>query len=293
MQKKKFNTIGIIAKHNIQHEQTFVRKLCAFLQKKGKEVVLDANAAQLLKKRNGISKKALLQKVDLAIVLGGDGTLLKTARSISCNGVYILGVNLGKLGFLTELSKREMFRKLYVILQGRYAMDARSMLRVTLERKGKEVASSLALNDVVINQGAFARLIQLEISIDRRNIATFNADGLIIATPTGSTGHALSAGGPIVQPNVTGMVIVPICPASLHSRPIVIPDDKEIVVTINTKQRPQNIELGLTIDGQEIIPLQYDDKIHIRKSSFAFNLIRTHGKKYYNVLREKLNWGEE
>lgn len=285
--------IGIIAKRTIKEDVRYLRRLYAFLQRKKKTTVLDQCSAPLLKKSRWFSRREVLSRADLVVVLGGDGTLLKTARCLPERDILVLGVNLGVLGFLTEAKANQMLSVLSRVLKGKFVIDHRLLLRVTLYRHGKKIHTSLALNDAVINQGSFARLIKLRIDIGERKMTSFRADGLIVATPTGSTGHALSAGGPIVHPKIPAMIIVPICPAGLSSRPIVIPHDKEITITIETERREQQNEIGLTLDGQEVVPLRYGDKIKIRESARTLHLVRLTGKNYYQMLREKLRWGEE
>ena len=291
-QKHPHNKIGIISKQNITHHVPTLKKLMQYLKKNKKEVILDVNCCAALRTEvKGATRAEVLANVDLAIVLGGDGTVLKTARQLSRKRVHILTVNFGTLGFLTECHPDKLFENLDKIFQGKYHVDRRSMLRVTVYRKGKKIKTYLALNDAVINQGSFARLISMDLEVDHRKLIKIKADGLIFSTPTGSTAHALSAGGPIVHPYIQGFAITPICPSSLAMRPIIIPDRKQVNITIETQRRAEAGELGLTLDGQETMPLQYGDKITIRKSSRSAYLLRT-GNRYYRMLRSKLNWGE-
>jgi len=289
---KPIQTVGIITKRNIfEHPQT-VKQLVKFLKQHKKEVVLDENCYQIFKGEKGYNKEELLHKVDMAIVLGGDGTLLKTARRIPRKRVFILGVNFGTLGFLTECGPHKIYDCLEKIFQGQYILDKRSLLRATVYRKGKKISTSLALNDAVINQGAFARLIKMDIEINNRKVTSVNADGLIIATPSGSTAHSLSAGGPIVHPKIEGIVITPICPSSLAMRAIVLPDSRQLTISIETHRKlEQETVIGLTLDGQEVMNLKFGDQIKIRRSSRAFYLVRT-ANNYYKMLRGKLGWGE-
>lgn len=293
---RKINSIGIITKRNLSEIPRAIKltkDLAKYLQDHKKEVFFDNNSSQLFKNIPGYSKEQLMRKVDLVITLGGDGTLLKTARRISHKKVLILGVNLGNLGFLTECNPEKIFESLDLILQGKYHTDKRTLLRATVYRDNKKVHTFLALNDAVINQGAFARLIEMELEVDARKLVKFKADGLIISTPTGSTAHSLSAGGPIVHPYIEGLIITPICPNSLAMRPIIIPDKKQLTVIVETERREQGKEvanIGLTIDGQDVIMLQYGDKIKFRRSKRQVYLARTRHQ-YYKMLRSKLNWG--
>jgi NAD+ kinase len=290
---KKVKTVGVIAKRNIEPHKKLLLKLERYFKKRKIKIVWDENTARALDKKQGFKKEKLLQRSDMAITLGGDGTLLKTARRHPRNNVPILAVNLGTLGFLTETTEAKLFHVLKKIFDGYCRLDRRSILRVTLYRKGKKHSTYLALNDAAINQGAFARLIQLKVDINQRLVNRFKADGLIVATPTGSTGHSLSAGGPIVHPHVEGFIFNPVNPVSLSMRPIILPENRQINIHIETERRGGEAEdIGLTLDGQELVPLKYGDEIKIRKSKRNMYLIRE-GTRYYKVLRNKLNWGGE
>lgn len=282
--------IGIITKRNAEKHEKCIKDLVRFLKRNKKEIFFDQNSAQLFPKQEGLNKAKLLCAVDLAVVLGGDGTLLKTARRLSRKKVLVLGINFGTLGFLTECKPDKMIECLKKVFDGSYVVDKRSVIRATIYRKGKKIETFLALNDVVINQGSFARLIELDLGIDNRKVVDFKADGLIVATPTGSTAHSLSAGGPIVHPKIESLTITPICPSSLSMRPIVLPDNRQLTISIETERREDVGTIGLTIDGQDLMELQYGDQIKIRRSKRYFYLVRV-GNRYYRMLRSKLNWG--
>lgn len=286
-------TVGIIGKTKIFEHLDLLKTAVDFLKKEGKKIYFDKNTAPLVTKKEGLTRAELLEKVDIAIVLGGDGTILKTARSMSYHKVLIFGVNLGRLGFLTEGAPENILKDLKrIFIHREFTLDNRALLRVTVYRKGKKVMTSLALNEVVINQGSFARLIDLRTEINQRKIAHFRADGLIIATPTGSTGHSLSAGGPIVHYDLDGLIMTPICPASLANRSIVIPNDRQIKIILDTKRKSEDLkQIGLTLDGQESFQLTADDEIRIRKSGRVFSFIRFGTPQYYRILRKKLKWG--
>ncbi len=290
MKSKDIQKVGIISKRNNSHYQKLIKEIGAYLKKKKKEMIPDTNCAQYFDVP-GLHKEALLNKVDLAIVLGGDGTLLKTARRLGRKKTLVLGVNLGTLGFLTEVTPDKVFEALDSIFKDKYHLDKRSLLRVTVYRHGKKIETFLALNDAVINQGAFARLINLHLEIDSRKVVEFKADGMIVATPTGSTAHSLSAGGPIVHPAIQSLTITPICPTSLGMRPIVLPDNKQLTATLATKRRDESAIIGLTIDGQDMMIIKYGDKIRFRRSKRSLHLVRTRNR-YYRMLRSKLKWGE-
>ncbi|MFH1284660.1 MAG: NAD(+)/NADH kinase [Candidatus Peregrinibacteria bacterium] len=283
--------IGIITKRNNASYKKLILELNSYLKQRKKEVFYDKNCHKYFHSAQGYGKYDLLNKVDLAISLGGDGTLLKTARRTVRKITYVLGVNLGSLGFLTECGPKEIYECLDKILKGHFTVDKRSLLRVTVYRKSKKLHTFLALNDAVINQGAFARLIEMNLEINNRKVVSFKADGMIAATPTGSTAHSLSAGGPIVHPSLESITITPICPASLSMRPIVIPDNRQLTVTIATERREKTDVIGLTLDGQDMINLQFGDQIKIRRSKRYLYLIRTKNK-YYKMLRGKLKWGD-
>lgn len=284
--------IGIISKHTIKESADYLKKLFDELKKAGKEVFLDEYCAPLLKVKPVYEKTKLLRKCDLVIVLGGDGTLLKTSRSMTTKKTLVAGVNIGHLGFLTEFTTQKLFTSLSKILAGDFCPDERFLLRVTLYRNGKKKFTTLALNDAVINQGGFARLIHLRVEVNQRSLANYRADGLIVATPTGSTGHSLSAGGPILHPKIEGMILTPLCPVKLGVRPIIIPNNRQLTIRLETEWRAEKKPIVLTIDGQVTINLKRGDVIRIRKSSRSFTMIRMGGHNYYRMLRKKLNWGE-
>lgn len=286
------NKIGIITKQNITHHVPTLKKLVKYLKKQKKEIIYDDSSCKALdNKEPGCTREQVLAKSDLVVVMGGDGTILKTARKLARKKTYLLTVNFGNLGFLSECHPDKVLENLDKIFDGKYHVDKRTMLRVTIYRKGKKIKTYLALNDAVINQGSFARLITMDLEVDNRKLVKVKSDGLIVSTPTGSTAHSLSAGGPIVHPYIQGLTITPICPTSLSMRPIIIPDKKQLTITIETQRREEVSDLGLTIDGQEGMPLQYGDKIKVRRSSRHAYLLRT-GNRYYKMLRSKLSWGE-
>lgn len=227
-------------------------------------------------------------QLDCVIVLGGDGTLLQTARELADPGVPVLGVNFGQLGFLTEIEIGEIIPALEKLLAGEYSIDERMMLEAVVYRKGQLVESSIVLNDVVMAKGAFARLISLELFIDDDPVGVYPADGLIVATPTGSTAYSLSAGGPIVPPSLEVMLITPICPHSLTSRPMVISPNSRVRVKVTS----QVGQVMLTLDGQHGFELHYDDEIIIRKYSKGARLIKLQGRSFFRVLGAKLKTGD-
>jgi len=234
-----------------------------------------------------VHESELAQQVDLMLVLGGDGTMIATARMIGDSQVPVIGVNYGGLGYLAEFPLEELFPALESILAGQYKVQQRLMLTVELWRGQELVTRNRVLNDVVVNKSALARIIEIEAYLNEQFVNLFRADGLIVATPTGSTAYSLSAGGPIIYPSMSAVVITPICPFTLSNRPLVVPDDSMIEVRLMTEKE----EVALTLDGQVGFPLQAGDRVVIRKSNTAFNLVQPPSRNYFDVLRDKLKWG--
>lgn len=229
----------------------------------------------------------LAANVDLMIVLGGDGTMIATARMLGDCEVPVLGVNYGGLGYLAEFRIEELYTALESILAGNYRVDTRVMLAVELVRGAEEVTRNRVLNDVVINKSALARIIEIEAYLNGQFVNSFRADGLIVSTPTGSTAYNLSAGGPVIYPSMNAVVITPICPFTLSNRPIVVPDDAEIELFLKTEEE----DVALTLDGQVGFPLQCRDRVRIKKSKATFKLVQPMNRNYFEVLRDKLRWG--
>lgn len=296
MSNKPITKVGIITKRNLMEipgNPLLLKKLTKYLKAKKTEIFYDNNSCKLYPGSRGYKKEEILKNVDMAITLGGDGTILKTARSISKHKVLLFPVNLGNLGFLTETNPEKLFETLDLVFEDKYVVDKRSLLRATLYRKGKKICTYLALNDAVINQGSFARLITIDLEINGRRVVKFKGDGVIVSTPTGSTAHSLSAGGPIVHPGIEGLIITPICPSSLSMRSIVVPGTRQITITIDTHRRNEDISsIGLTIDGQDPCQLKFGDQVKVRRSKRYLYIVRTKNR-YYKMLRKKLNWGEE
>jgi NAD+ kinase len=234
-----------------------------------------------------IPDEELPQKVDLILVLGGDGTMIATARMLGDCEVPVIGVNYGGLGYLAEFRIDELFTALESILAGDYKLEQRVMLAVELRRGDELVTRNRVLNDVVMNKSALARIIQIETYLNDQFVNSFRADGLIVSTPTGSTAYNLSAGGPIIFPTMNAVVITPICPFTLSNRPIVVPDDSVIEVRLMTEKE----DVALTLDGQVGFPIQARDRVIIRKSNTTFNLVQPKNRNYFDLLRDKLRWG--
>ena len=230
---------------------------------------------------------ALAESVDMIVVMGGDGTMIATARMLGDREVPVLGINRGTLGYLAEFRADEMIPALEAIIAGDYTLDRRVMLTAEVYRGAEKLLHNRVLNDVVISKSALARMIEIEALIDGKFVNCFRADGLIASTPTGSTAYSLSAGGPIVYPSMNAVVITPICPHTLSNRPLVVPDDVLFEFTLKTPEE----EVALTLDGQLGIPLQAGDRVAVRKSRAAFNIIQANSRNYFEVLRGKLRWG--
>ncbi|MBU0668297.1 NAD(+)/NADH kinase [Patescibacteria group bacterium] len=290
--KKKFKKVGILAKKAVAARVKNLDKIVKILRDHKAEVFFDEHIGAKMKSREVYTRGELLDMCDLVLVLGGDGTILKTAGQIGRKKVLVLAVNYGNLGFLSESHPENLEKNLEKIFKGRYFIDKRSLLRITHYRNKRKCNTFVAMNDAVINQGLFARLIELNIDMAGSHVVKFKADGMIISTPTGSTAHSLSAGGPIVHPALNALIITPICPAPLTLRPIVIPNDKNVTFTVIT-QRKEAHNLGLTIDGQITIPLEFGDTVKARRSRRCFYMIRFEGSAYYKTLREKLGWGRK
>jgi len=282
------NKIGIIAKRNKPAAAQAARTLIAWLQKRGLFVFVDPELREELQTETAPLSHAALPEIDLVIVLGGDGTLLAAARLIGHNGIPILGVNLGGLGFLTAFSLEELYPELEKILTQDYAIEERMMLTSTVIRNETVLAEYEVLNDVVITKAAIARIIDLETTIDANYLTTFKADGLIVATPTGSTAYSMAAGGPVVFPGLRTIILTPICPHTLTNRPILVSDSAEIKIVIGST----NENIYLTFDGQVGQNLAGGDVIRIQKSDYTVQLIKTPFRDYFEVLRTKLRWGE-
>lgn len=227
------------------------------------------------------------EKADLVVVLGGDGTMISAARMVGDNEVLVLGINYGSLGYLTDFRIEEMKPTIEAILRGEYDIDPRVMLRAEHWRGDEKLAEGRVLNDVVINKAALARIIEIEMDLNGQFVNSFRADGLIVATPTGSTAYNLSAGGPIIYPSMEAMVVTPICPFTLTNRPIVVPDDAEVEL----KLLNENEGVVLTLDGQIGHAMESGDRVLIRKSRLPFHLVQPPNRNYFDVLRNKLKWG--
>jgi NAD+ kinase len=282
------NTVGIFSKPNSPQAVELVPELLAWLAQREVEVRLDTQTAAYAGISGGLDRASVPDGCDLAVVLGGDGTLLSAARAVGNRAVPLLAVNLGSLGFLASVTLPELYPELERSLAGLHRVTCRKMLHVSLRRNGSLIAEYQALNDVVIAKSAIARIVDLEAWAGDSFICEYRADGLIIATPTGSTAYSLSAGGPIVYPTVNAICLSPISPHTLTNRPLIVPSD----MTIRIVSRANNDDAYLTVDGQVGSPLNEGDAVECVTSDFDVFLVRPPGKTFFDVLRQKLKWGE-
>ena len=281
-------TVGIFAKPNSPQAARLVPELLTWLKARGITARLDNEAARYAGMLVGLDRLHVPEGCDLAIVLGGDGTLLSAARSVGNRAIPLLAVNLGGLGFLTAIALDDLYPELERALTSTLALTRRKMLRVSLVRHGAVVAEYQALNDVVIAKSAIARIVDLEAWAGDSFVCEYKADGLIISTPTGSTAYSLSAGGPIVYPTVNAICLTPICPHTLTNRPIILPSD----MTVRVISRATDEGSYLTVDGQVGSPLEAGDSVECAIADFDVLLIRSPDKTFFDVLRQKLKWGE-
>jgi NAD+ kinase len=279
--------VGIVLKRQDARVRSVVGEVIPWLRARGVDVVLDSTSADQCPADAAFAlPEELAKQVDVMIVLGGDGTLLYAARLVGDNDIPILGINLGSLGFLTEVKLDEMYSAFENLLSGRYRWEERVLLDVKIVREEKVAARYLALNDAVINKGALARIIELEICVNAQPVLFTRSDGLIISTPTGSTAYSLAAGGPILYPTLDAFIIAPICPHTLTNRPLVIPDRDEVEVRMH-----RGADVMLTVDGQVGMPLLPRDCLKICRAQSTMKLVLPFGSSFFNLLREKLRWG--
>ena len=275
--------ISIIANPRKKKIYSVCRKLIPWLKRKGVEVFISKDIAREIKgAKKEYSREEVARKGDILIALGGDGTLLEAVRLLKGRDIPIIGVNAGGLGFLTEVTLEEFYPLLENVLKGKFETKERAMLEVSLGSAKK----FFALNDVVITRGAFSRILRLKVYIENEFANAYLSDGLILATPTGSTAHSLSAGGPIVHPELKVIVLSPICPHTMTNRPLIIPGDKEVTIELDREK----VEVSLTMDGQIWKSLAQGQKVKIKMAKNVVRLITNPKKSYFEVLRHKLNW---
>ncbi len=287
MTKQEIKTVGVVVKPNHKEAWQTACDLSEWLDRRGIKLFGKPHTETKICEIETADAEEFKADVDLIVVLGGDGTMISTARLTGERETLVLGINYGSLGYLTEFRIEEMFPALEEILAGNYEVDRRVMLEAEHRRDDKILDTGRVLNDVVINKAALARIIEIEVWLDRLFVNNFRADGLIISTPTGSTAYNLSAGGPIIYPSMNAVVITPICPFTLTNRPIVIPDTAEI----NLRLKNESDGVILTLDGQIGYSMQTGDCAIIRKSRTTLNLVQPPNRNYFDVLRNKLKWG--
>lgn len=285
--KASFKTVALIGKYKSPEIGEPLLKLGSFLTEHGVEVLIDKLTASHVGKSPYpvLELEELAKEADLAIVIGGDGTMLNIARTLAPHEVPLVGINQGRLGFLTDISVETMLETIGAMLRGEYVTEARMMLAAEIHRGTKRVFDVLAFNEVVLGKGVAGGMIEFDVNIEGQFICTLRADGLIVATPTGSTAYALSAGGPIVHPSLEAMALVPVSPHTLSNRPIVISSACTVEVGVKGADDPR-----AHFDSHSHFPLQLGDRIKVRRYSHTISLLHPVGHSYYKMLREKLNW---
>jgi len=284
--KRSIKTVGLVVKRERPEAIKIARTLTRFLRARHKTPLADPETAKKIG-ADAVERHHLADRAELIVVLGGDGTLLGVARLVASRGIPIIGVNLGGLGFLTEVTIKEAQAALGRVLAGDYEVDRRIMLEAIVERASEEIAQVFqAFNDVVVSKGPLGRMLQLDVIANGKHFCSYRADGLIVATPTGSTAYALAAGGPIVYPTLDAIVLAPICPHTLTNRPVVLPDTYEIEIHVKAPDHDTTI----TVDGQESAQLGPADVIRIHRGRHAVSLIRS-AHPYFEIWRDKLHWG--
>jgi NAD+ kinase len=282
-------TIAIVGKFHAVGIAQSLSDIAAFLEAHGHTIVFEAETAQnvRLDGYEAMSPEQIGQFADAAIVVGGDGTMLGIARQLAPFNVPLIGINQGRLGFMTDISLDRMIPVLADMLDGKVEAETRSLLEATVFREGEQIFHALAFNDVVVARGASSGMVELTVKVDGRFMYNQRSDGLIVATPTGSTAYALSAGGPILHPSLHGIVLVPIAPHALSNRPIVIPDSCEILIEVVNGR-----DISANFDMQSLTSLSYGDRIVIKRSEHKITFLHPHGWSYYDTLRQKLHWNE-
>ena len=287
--KSQFRHVALIGKYHAQGSRSALEEIANFLHTQGCEVALEKDTAS----NTGLTRHPVLDVAgvgmhcDLALVVGGDGTMLGIGRQLAQFGVPLVGINQGRLGFITDIAFEDFQTALEPMLRGEYEEDRRWMMQAEVVRDGRCVFSATAMNDVVVNRGATAGMVELRVEVDGRFVANQRADGLIIATPTGSTAYALSAGGPLLHPSISGWVMVPIAPHTLSNRPIVLPDAGEITVEIVAGR-----DASANFDMQSLATLLHGDRITVRRSQYQMRFLHPKGWSYFDTLRKKLHWNE-
>jgi NAD+ kinase len=287
--KSQFRHVALIGKYHAQGSRSALEEIANFLHTQGCEVTLEKDTAS----NTGLMQYPVLdvagvgKHCDLALVVGGDGTMLGIGRQLAQFGVRLVGINQGRLGFITDIAFEDFQAALEPMLRGEFEEDRRWMMQAQVVRDGRCVFSATAMNDVVVNRGATSGMVELRVEVDGRFVANQRADGLIIASPTGSTAYALSAGGPLLHPSIPGWVLVPIAPHTLSNRPIVLSDAGEITVEIVAGR-----DASANFDMQSLASLLHGDRISVRRSDYQMRFLHPRGWSYFDTLRKKLHWNE-
>jgi len=283
----KLNSVGLVVNYDKEKARETAYQIINWLGSKSIKVYIEGKGGELVGRKDlNCPLEKFLNKVDIVISLGGDGTLLKAARLAAFADIPVFGVNLGGLGFLTQIGIEDLEKSLERLYRERYFLDERMMLDCSVKRKDNVIKKLVALNDVVISKGAFARIISLATYVNNDYVITYSADGLVVSTSTGSTAYSLSAGGPIVNPNINSMILTPICPHTLSARPLIIGENDKVKIILESSEE----EVMVTIDGQEGFTLKTKDELLVKKSNYKALLITFKEKSFYAILREKLRW---
>jgi NAD+ kinase len=282
-------TIALVGKYNAPGITESLIELANFLDHAGHTVVLESETALNMDLKNFSQMDApeIGKYADAAIVLGGDGTMLGIARQLAPYNVPLIGINQGRLGFITDIPLERMIPVIAEMLEGKYVSERRSLLQAIVIRDGNQIFSGMAFNDIVVSRGAGSGMVELRVDVDQQFMYNQRSDGLIVSTPTGSTAYSLSAGGPLLHPSLSGIVMVPIAPHALSNRPIVLPDSSEICIEIVAGR-----DISVNFDMQSFASLLYKDRIIIKRSAHTVTFLHPQGWNYYDTLREKLHWNE-
>ena len=286
-------TIALVGKYHSMEIAESLRRLAEYLYERGITVFIERETAEHIGKKVDLSRwvtcgfNDIGAHADVAIVLGGDGTMLNAARRLARYCVPLVGVNQGRLGFMTDIAREDMLTCMDDLIDGRFTPEDRMLLAAEVTRDGKEIASNLALNDVVIDKGAIGRMIEFELFINGEFIYNLRADGMVVSTPTGSTAYSMSAGGPILHPTTAGIALVPLCPHALSNRPIIVNDSADIELRIASADDPR-----VHFDGQVTLDLERNDCVRLRRSEHAIRFLHPPGYSYFAMLRQKLQWSE-
>lgn len=286
-------TVALVGKYHSIEIVESLHRLAEYLHERGISVFVERETAEHIGKQADLSRwvtcgfNDIGAHADLAVVLGGDGTMLNAARRLARFGVPLVGINQGRLGFMTDIARDEMLTCMDDLLDGRFRPESRMLLAAEVIRDGKEIAANMALNDVVVDKGAIGRMIEFELFIDGEFIFNLRSDGLIVSTPTGSTAYSLSSGGPILHPTLTGISLVPLCPHALSNRPIIVNDSANIELLVTHADDPR-----VHFDGQVTLNLDRGDRVRLRRSEHTIRFLHPPGYSYFAMLRQKLHWSE-